>query len=646
MRMPAVASRRRRWETHQAAEPGAAPKAAGYSTGWLSSRVPPGPSAGVTGTTGEQRMAMGWVRPLVGVQIGGRDRVSVSDSPEHAGGLPGGGSLGRVRAQHGQQHRGEGTGVLRRRDLTGRDTENDDAVVGILAEGWRAFDCGVERGAEGEDIGAACGLLTARDLGRQVRGGAGHNAGSGDRDVADGVRDTEIGDLDGVVVAEEQVARLEVAVHDSARVRRGQRRGGLGADPRDRLGWEGPLLGQYGGQAAGGHILHHQHQLTVVINHVVHGDRVGVAEPGRDPPLPHHALPQLLALGLVRPQLLNRHWALQPLVHRQPHHTHRAGTQAALQPIPAREQSTARIHDRVIRPCTPHPPRLFGHPGLNAVPRRTARAGPAGRPAPAALGPARARSRPRWRLPPPARWRRSHLVRPQAPLLRFLIRNGLHPPGTGLIERTGTASRGGTGGVGRGLVEGGQFGVAEAGSRGFDGGFGRSAVGFDGQGGGGLLRARAVTDGRVSVMPGGLLVRVLSGPGGWGRGIGFAGGLGRRVVTAALPAPRCKRSRAAGPVGSVRPVGSARVGPRRRVPAGEALDHRTPVRCPRRRSQPLPDARGGRHWLPVTPHRRPRTRAFHPPRPMGHPRLTVSVWTSRSQDIWPCPGQRARRTRR
>ncbi len=68
------------------------------------------------------------------------------------------------------------------------------------------------------DVAGRAGILAERLLGRDVLGGAHHHAGLGHRCRIDGLGDTEVGDLDLPGGGDQDVARLDVAVHQAGRV--------------------------------------------------------------------------------------------------------------------------------------------------------------------------------------------------------------------------------------------------------------------------------------------------------------------------------------------------------------------------------------------------------------------------------------------
>ena len=101
----------------------------------------------------------------------------------------------------------------------------------LAVEGDVAREHLVEDDAERVDVGLAVDVVAQRLLGRDVVGRAEHAAVGGQAVVAQRAGDAEVGDLGRALGVEQDVLRLDVAVHDLVRVRAAERAGDL-----DRVG--------------------------------------------------------------------------------------------------------------------------------------------------------------------------------------------------------------------------------------------------------------------------------------------------------------------------------------------------------------------------------------------------------------------------
>jgi hypothetical protein len=200
-----------------------------------------------------------------------RARVALLDREQLAGDRVAGGRpvLRRAR-QHARDQLVERLGdrrpeLAQPRQLLRRAVEQHAQGVGA-AERRAPRDAAVQHAAEREDVGPAVEVghvvdLLGRDVARRAEHRAGHRElGIGERAARHPEVDQE--DLVDRAIAEEQVARLDVAVHHAAAMDRAERRRHAPAD-RDRLGEGqlGPL--QPLGQGLARQPLHHQVRLAL-----------------------------------------------------------------------------------------------------------------------------------------------------------------------------------------------------------------------------------------------------------------------------------------------------------------------------------------------------------------------------------------------
>ncbi|RAN93592.1 hypothetical protein GUI43_06584 [Micromonospora noduli] len=105
----------------------------------------------------------------------------------------------------------------------------------VTGERRAAGQAAVGDRAQGVDVGGTADRPTGGLLGSHVEGGARHRVGAGDAGDVGGAGHAEVHQDDGAVLLHQQVAGLDVAVHDAAAMRRVERCGRLGHD-RHRLG--------------------------------------------------------------------------------------------------------------------------------------------------------------------------------------------------------------------------------------------------------------------------------------------------------------------------------------------------------------------------------------------------------------------------
>ena len=145
---------------------------------------------------------------------------------------------GRPRRQPLDRRQRLGLGVLVRAQQRGGGAD----VPGQLAD-QRAVDQQADR----VHVGGRADLAALEPLRRQVGRRAQQAAVGVDVVLADQGRDAEVDDL-GARGREHHVGRGDVAVHDAARMRGGQRGGDLGADPHGGRPGQPPYPGQHGGE--------------------------------------------------------------------------------------------------------------------------------------------------------------------------------------------------------------------------------------------------------------------------------------------------------------------------------------------------------------------------------------------------------------
>ena len=118
------------------------------------------------------------------------------------------------------------------------------AIADGARERRRALHRGVQRRAERPQVGRRAGGAVPGALRRDVRGRAEHHAGTGDVRVAGDGGQAEVGQHHPAVVAEQHVARLDVAVQDAGPVRGPQRVQHAEADLGDPPRRQRPVLGE------------------------------------------------------------------------------------------------------------------------------------------------------------------------------------------------------------------------------------------------------------------------------------------------------------------------------------------------------------------------------------------------------------------
>ena len=198
--------------------------------------------------------------------------------------------------------------------------------------------------AERVDVGGGGGDRAGGLLGRDVGGGAEHRTGRGELADHGGPGDAEVGQHERAVRAYQQVARLDVAVHDAVLVCGLQRVGGL-RDQRHRAGRGEPAdPAQRARQRVALDVLHDQEGELLVAAVVVDVDDAGVVDGGHGAGL---AAEPLGEAGLVQQggqQDLDRDRTAEHLVGAAPDVAHAAAGDPLVEPVAAAEGHSRADH--------------------------------------------------------------------------------------------------------------------------------------------------------------------------------------------------------------------------------------------------------------------------------------------------------------
>jgi hypothetical protein len=136
-----------------------------------------------------------------------------------------------------------------------------------------------QRRPQREDVGGRRDRLAPGLLGGHEPRGPDHHPGHGEAVglvAAEG--DAEVGQAGLAPVVEQDVGRLDVAVHDAGPVRRRQRPEEAQRLALDLVGGRRAVLGDPLGQAAARQVRHHQDDLVALVDHVEQSDHVGVVQ--------------------------------------------------------------------------------------------------------------------------------------------------------------------------------------------------------------------------------------------------------------------------------------------------------------------------------------------------------------------------------
>ena len=158
-------------------------------------------------------------------------------------------------------------------------------------------------------------------------------AGGGDVvEVLEALGDAEVGHLGPPVGVEQDVAGLDVAMHDARLVSRSERGQDVSPHPRHpfRIG-RGPV--DVVGQRLTGEAFHDEERGALVFARIEDGDHVGVDELGRRTGFRLEPGPHVVAGGQLRSEQLHGHVATEALVEAGHHVRHAAAAERLPEPV-------------------------------------------------------------------------------------------------------------------------------------------------------------------------------------------------------------------------------------------------------------------------------------------------------------------------
>ena len=213
----------------------------------------------------------------------------------------------------------------------------DDRDVRVADEGHLARQALEEEAPEGVDVGPRIDRIAAHLLGCDVRERAEQALRDVDRlEVACRRRDAEVRQvtvLPSLLLVDQHVARLDVAVDESSCVRGVERRGDLGGE-RDRpRRLEAPVAPQHGAEVAALDQPHGDVDVPVRLAGRIDRDHVGMVDAGGQLRLAQDALARGLVVHESRREHLERHGARQVLVDRAKHLPHAPPPEQALEGV-------------------------------------------------------------------------------------------------------------------------------------------------------------------------------------------------------------------------------------------------------------------------------------------------------------------------
>ncbi len=232
--------------------------------------------------------------------------------------------IARERLQHDLVEGGRDVGAMRarRRHVRLDDGRHREELV-VALEQAAAGDQLEQHDAEREHVGAAIDRAADALLGRHVRRLADEHAGLGLRAAHRGAGDAEVHDLHVAVVAEEDVRRRDIAVHDAERLAVGAdrfvrvvERAGDGTDDRDHVLERHVLAAleqaaEHAAEVLAVDVLHGEVRLAIVLADVVDLDDVVVMQRGSEARFREEHLDERFVALLLRADPLDHEVALE-----------------------------------------------------------------------------------------------------------------------------------------------------------------------------------------------------------------------------------------------------------------------------------------------------------------------------------------------
>ena len=208
---------------------------------------------------------------------------------------------------------------------------------GRVANEWRApRNHFVHHHAKRIQVAARVGLAALRLFGREICCGAHDRARLGKsvfNGRTHGAGNAEVGNLHLAIEPNQNVARLNVAVHHTVVVSNSKRGGHLNSNVARLIDRQFALVAQQAGKRSALHKLHCNEIGVVYFAPVVHGNNVGVRQVGCRLRLASKPLDERGIICKLRKQHLQSNRAIEQNVARQKHFGHAPAAYASLHPV-------------------------------------------------------------------------------------------------------------------------------------------------------------------------------------------------------------------------------------------------------------------------------------------------------------------------